>query len=160
MRQYCVNVTGTTPEAIWDEIRAVYGPTNLESQGVLAMRDNDISEWNDWIIDHGDIEFDVWLIWKLSIGTNYTGNLSKRLNNVKQIGHCYSPCPYSTQSDDVRTRIMLGLSDTDPLPMKVDHTIGQVIYYMKTAYSGRWGFECSFGSDCPGFANGHNYIHV
>lgn len=160
MRQYCVNVTGTTPTEIWEEVRAIYGPTNFDSEAVVALRDKDVLDWNTWQAVNGSIEFDVWLIWKLSRGTVNTGNLPKRINNVNKIGHSYAPCPYSTQSDEVRTRIMLGLSDTEAIPTKVDHTIGSVVYYMETEYSGRWGFKCSFGALCPGFSNGHNYTYI
>ena len=160
MRQYCVNVTGTTPTEIWDEIRAVYGPTNFDYAPVLVLRDNDIAEWNAWKPEHLDVGFDVWLLWKLSIGSTNAGNLSTRKNHVGKVGHSYAPCPYSTQSNSVRTRNMLGLSETDPLPMPVDHTLLQVVYYMETTYSGRWGFQCSFGSLCPGYVNGNNYIYV
>ncbi len=161
MRQYCVNVTGTTPIEIWDEIREVYGPTNFDYPPVLDLRDNDISEWNAWTLANGNIGFDVWLVWKLSIGTTNFNNLSTRKNNIGKVGHSYAPCPYSTQSNETRTRHMLGLSETDPLPMKEDHTFLQVVYYMETSYSGRWGYKCSFGPFCPGYAvNGNDYIYV
>ena len=160
MRQYCVAVTGTTPEEIWEEIRLVYGPTNFDSASVLEIRSKDITEWGEWVEANYEVGFDVWLLWKLSIGTSNVGNLPAKKNHVEQVGHCYAPCPYSTQSNDIRTRHMLGLSDTDPLPAKVDHSDSQAVYYMKTAYSGRWGFRCSFGSECPGYSNGTNYIYV
>ena len=160
MRQYCVHITGTTPEEIWDEIRLVYGPTNFDYAPVLELRDKDIAEWIAWVLENDDISFDVWLLWKLSIGTANTGNLSGRYTNVGKVGHSYAPCPYSTQSNETRTRHMLGLSETDPIPLRVDHSILQVVYYMETTHSGRWGFQCSFGPLCPGYANGTNYIYV
>ena len=160
MRQYCVDVTGTTPEEIWEEIRLVYGPTNFDYPPVLEMRDNDILAWNTWVAENSSIPFNVWLLWKLSIGTEDVGSLPKTKKHLNKVGHSYAPCPYSTQSNDVRTRHMLNLSDTDPLPMKVDHSILQVVYYMETAYSGRWGFQCSYGPLCPGYTNGIDYIYV
>ena len=161
MRKYCVDITGTTPEEIWEEIRLVYGPTNFDYDPVLEIRDKDISEWNTWMTDNEKVvDFDKWLLWKLSIGTNDIGNLSKRKTHIGKVGHSYAPCPYSTQSNETRTRHMLGLSETGPLPGKIDHSDSNFIYYMKTSYSGRWGFECSFGSDCPGYSNGKNYIYV
>ena len=161
MRQYCVNVTGTTPEEIWEEIRLVYGPTNFNYSPVLDIRADDIAGWDEWTSANGPIGFDVWLLWKLSIGSSDLGRLSVRKNHVDKVGHSYAPCPYSTQSNDVRTRHMLGLSDTDPLPWKEDHTILGVVYYMETSYSGRWGYKCSFGPLCPGYViNNSDYIYV
>ena len=161
MRQYCVDVVGTTPEEIWEEIRLVYGPTNFDYAPVLEIRDKDIAEWNTWKVDSGNsVGFDKWLLWKLSIGTNDLNNLSKRKTHIGKVGHSYAPCPYSTQSNDTRTRHMLGLLEGDPLPWKSDHSNAGIIYYMKTAYSGRWGFECSFGLGCPGYLNNKNYIYV
>jgi len=160
MRQYCVNVDGLTTIEAWEAIRLVYGPTNFDSTSVIELRDNDIADWSAWVLENGAIDFDVWLIWKLSIGTTNIGNLSSRNNNINKVGHSYAPCPHSTQSDRTRTRIMLGLLETDPLPIRVDHSIGQVVYYMETSHTGRWGFTCSFGPLCPGYANGYNYVYI
>jgi hypothetical protein len=55
---------------------------------------------------------------------------------------------------------MLGLTEVDPLPTKVDHTnvdTGKV-HYMTREYRGGWGFECTY-SGCPyNIANGTKYF--
>jgi hypothetical protein len=86
--------------------------------------------------------------WRLLVGTDAFGNLPqyKRLNHT---GHCWMPCPYDLRVSDDKTRAMLGLSDTDPLPTKIDHTgANGRAYYMATASQGSWGYVCTF-DNCP-----------
>ena len=85
--------------------------------------------------------------WSTLVGTDYVGNLPQYKRNDHE-GHCWRPCPYSTDVSDSLTRIMLGLSDSDPLPTKVSHTSGGRDYYMATAHQGVWGFRCTY-DNCP-----------
>ncbi len=72
------------------------------------------------------------------------------------VGNSWNPCPYSTQSDDIRSRSMLG-----GVPLsKSDHTdhLGRIVY-MSPKHSGDWGYECTF-SGCPFVQTvGAKYFH-
>lgn len=85
--------------------------------------------------------------WRNIVGTDNYGNLPeyKKSNHV---GHCWKPCPYSTDTPDELTRLLLNIPQTDPLPTKNDHTHNGVTYYMNNAYRGGWGFVCTFDG-CP-----------
>ena len=98
-------------------------------------------------------------IWHTLYGTNYVGQLPQWKKDQHE-GHCWHPCPYSTQCSDLQTRNLLGLSDTDTLPTKVDHTdVDGRIYYMRTQYKMSWGYECTF-DDCPYvLASGTRYFY-
>jgi len=86
--------------------------------------------------------------WHKLYGTDNFGNLPA-YKVLDHVGHCYAPCPYSLQATDLRTRHLLGLSATDSLPLKVAHVgSDNKEYFMRTAFSGDWGFECTF-SGCP-----------
>lgn len=96
--------------------------------------------------------------WEYIYGTEHEGNLPQHEKHLHE-GHCYAPCPYSTQCDPVRARIMLGLSDSDPLPTQNLHESSGRDYFMKTDYRGKWGFTCTFDG-CPFYvANGYRYFH-
>jgi len=92
-------------------------------------------------------------IWEYMYGTENYGNLPEHLKYT-HAGHCWAPCPYSTQATAIRTRHLLGLADTDPLPIgsltRTDHTdVNGMVYYLKTHGKGPvWGYECTF-DDCP-----------
>ena len=45
-------------------------------------------------------------IWRQIYGTENYGNLPENKKG-QHVGHIYAPCPFSTQSDSLRTRIML-----------------------------------------------------
>jgi hypothetical protein len=97
-------------------------------------------------------------MWEYIYGTEHEGNLPQYETYTHE-GHSYAPCPYSTQSDEVRSRIMLNLSNSDPLPTRNLHQIGNREYFMKTDYSGKWGFRCTFVG-CPFYIdNGYTYFH-
>ena len=119
----------------------------------------EIAEYEDWVLVNKEIPFDKWLLWKRRIGTSEYGNLPLDKKHFNKVGHCYAPCPYSSQSGDIRTRHLLGLSDADALPTKVDHSIGNVIYYMKTASIGsKWGYVCTYPG-CPYYlSTGKHYF--
>ena len=98
-------------------------------------------------------------VWEYMYGTDAVGNLPQ-YKVPNHVGHSWMPCAYSTQADDLRTRLLLGLSDLDPLPSQVDHTDANgKVYYLKTKGKGpRWGYECPF-DNCPYYlANGKRYF--
>ena len=100
-------------------------------------------------------------VWRDMYGTDSYGNLPE-YKYLHHVGQCWMPCPYSTQSNATRTRVLLGLADVDPLPTQNDHTgSDNKIYYMKAwARGNRWGYECTFDG-CPYFtANSERYFYV
>ena len=158
--KYCITVSGTTNEEVWREIRSILGPTNIDTSVAIDRMNNEISYYNDWVSENGYVPFDKWLIWFIRIGTTRYGNLPEDKKG-KDVGHCYAPCPYSTQSTDLRTRHMLNLKSGDPLPTKVDHEVGGVTYYMKTGVRGnKWGYECTFPGCTYFITNGNNYFYI
>lgn len=146
---YCITVSGTTNEEIWREICLEIGPVDVTSSGVIDYMNREITEYEVWTTMNKVVPFDKWLLWKRRVGTSNYGNLPSDKKNLNKEGHCYAPCPYSTQSNDVRTALLLGLAEGDALPAKVDHTAGGITYYMETASRGsKWGFECIYPG-CP-----------
>jgi hypothetical protein len=87
-------------------------------------------------------------IWQRLYGTEAVGQLPQWKKDQHE-GHCWHPCPYSTQCSPEQTRNLLGLADTDPLPTQADHTDGNgKEYFMRTQYKNSWGYECTFET-CP-----------
>jgi hypothetical protein len=98
--------------------------------------------------------------WEYIYGTDAYGNLPQYKKD-QHVGHCWHPCPYSLQADDNRVRIMLGLSDTDPLPDRNSHFDGNKIHYMKTESRGsKWGFECTYDNCSYYTTNGRRYFYA
>ncbi len=97
--------------------------------------------------------------WHKIVGTDHYGNLPEHKKHQHD-GHCWAPCPYSTQATDMKTRHLLGLTSSGILPSKVLHVDenGRE-YFMKTSHSGDWGFTCTY-SGC-GFllANNRPYFY-
>lgn len=159
--KYCITVSGTTNEEMWYEIRDVLGPTPSTGGHSDAVLAEDLADYDEWVAINGSVPFDKWLIWKLRVGTIRYGQLGADKKQDGKTGHCWAPCPYSTQSRDVRTRHMLGLGTSDPLPTKVDHTLGGTTYYMKTSARGaRWGYECTYPGCTYFILNSQNYFYV
>jgi hypothetical protein len=160
---HCITVSGTTNEDVWLEITAFLGPGSPLSEDLSweELRDDYIEEYVTWTASNGAVPFDKWLIWRYEIGTAEYGNLSKNKINEGKVGRSWMPCPYSTESDDLRTRLSLKLSDTDPLPPKITHKIGGNTYYMTINSKGpRWGFECTY-IGCPYYIlTGKRYFYV
>ncbi len=96
--------------------------------------------------------------WRLIYGTTAVGNLPQYKRNDHE-GHCWMPCPYDLRVSDAKTRVMLGLSDTDPLPTKVDHTLNGKAYYMATASQGELGFNCTFENCTHKVNTGQEYFY-
>ena len=159
--KYCITVSGTTNIEMWNEVCSVLGPTNVYDDSVVALRDADIAAYDAWVVIYGVVPFDKWLIWKYRIGTDRFGNLPENKKNVDKVGHSWCTCPYSTQSTDLRTRHLLGLGEGDPLPTKIDHTIGSTTYYMRTVSRGaRWGYECNYLGCTYFILYGEKYFYV
>jgi hypothetical protein len=57
--------------------------------------------------------------WRQLYGTTATYNLPQHKKN-QHIGHCWSPCPYSDESDSIRTEAMTG-NYIDPYYVTVYH---------------------------------------
>lgn len=98
--------------------------------------------------------------WHQIYGTNAVGQLPQWKKD-QHVGHCWHPCPYSTQCADLQTRNLLGLSDTDPLPTKTEHTgANGMEYFLKTQYKGGWGYECTFDGCDYYLTNGIRYFYL
>lgn len=108
-------------------------------------------DYNTWVATRSGTDFERWLQWQYEVGTTMYGNLPQWKKDQHE-GHCWMPCPYSTDSSDERSENMLG-----SVPTKVDH--GE--YYMATASKGSsWGFECTY-SGCPHLlTNGTRYFYT
>jgi len=105
--------------------------------------------------------------WEQLYGTTTYGNLPQHKKHF-HVGHCWAPCPYDIECNEVRTRNMLDLTERDedgeyiyPLPTRTTHSgIDNKHYYMKTHSRGVWGFECTY-SGCPYYlAHGKRYFYV
>ena len=89
-------------------------------------------------------------------GTEAYGQLPQD-KKQDDVGHCYAPCPYSTQSSDGRSSAMIG----DPPPYtRVDHTSADdgKVYNMKTSHRGGWGYECTYSGCEYLLAEGISYF--
>lgn len=97
--------------------------------------------------------------WAKIVGTTSYGNLPEYKVN-EHVGHCYAPCPYSTQATDLKTRHLLNISISGTLPVKVPHIDSNgVEYFMETTYLGGWGYLCTY-SGCPYLLDtGSNYFY-
>lgn len=141
----CVTVSGTELVEIWKEVNYAAGTRNLDHPSFIPVIEDDINRYNHWVSSNKYVPFHKWLVWKIKIGTDNYGNLPENKVYKNKIGHCWAPCPYSIQSDDIRTRIMLGIDELDPLPVKNDHTIeGKAYYLISTSRGSVWGFECQY----------------
>ena len=103
-----------------------------------------LTDHDAWVLHAQTKPFEKFLQWKYEYGTYHYGNLPQYKKN-QHVGHKWAICPYSDQSSEGRTRLMLGLDELTALPQQNDHGI----YYMKTTSNGKdWGFECTFVG-CP-----------
>lgn len=160
-----VTVSGTNREK-WDYVRALYFGDYVESRtptdaariadeaALTALFNTDEA---NWLAGNPSKPFERWLQWKYELGTEAYGNLPQDKAS-QDVGHCMSPCPYSTQSTDLRSEHMLGSVPTGALT-KVTHTAGGVTHYMVTAFEGKWGFKCTYDG-CPYYlTTGKRYFY-
>jgi hypothetical protein len=116
-----------------------------------------MSEWTTWASANGvnisdANKFGKWLVWLCTYGTVDYGNLPSNKRN-DHVGHCWSWCPFDINCyDAIRSETMLGYVPTS----LVDH--GN--FYMKTAYHGRWGMECTYDNCVYLIENGRPYFYV
>ena len=154
----CTSFSKDSIDEAWEDIRYHFGPRTAEVSGELYTED--IAYWTDWATSKGVSVSDVntfgkWLIWKCSYGTNNYGNLPTRIRDHEGVS-CVM-CPYDSNSDPDRTRIWLGLENTDPLPTQNDHSI----YYMRVKQRGSvWGWECTNPNCQYKLDNGIAYFHA
>lgn len=153
----CTSFRTDTRDNAWLDIREHFGPRTDVGSDVY---NEDISDWNTWIAMSGgnpldNVKFGKWLIWKCSYGTINYGNLPTRKRD--HVGISCIMCPYDSNSEPDRTRLWLGLEETDPIPTQSDHDVN----YMRVAQRGNvWGFECT-DSNCPYLTEtGHAYFHA
>lgn len=126
----------------WLDIRDHFGPSVSVGDDLYV---EDIGDWTAWALTNNVSALDVvkfgrWLIWKCSFGTTDYGRLpsSRRHDHV---GHCWAPCPFDSNTyDAIRSEVWLGYTPTS--------LSNHGNFYMKNAYSGRWGLECTY-SGCP-----------
>lgn len=164
-RPICVSTISGTNREKWDYVRTFYYGSRTEIRAIDdEARIADEARWATefgedeaaWIANYSHVPFERFLQWKFEQGTYQYGNLGDWKKD-DHVGHCFAPCPYDSNADETRTRIMLDLSNSDPLPTRNDHGI----YYMKTANRGaKWGFECTSDS-CPYYTtNGVRYFYT
>lgn len=120
----------------------------IDEQKYLVMFNTDLDAWSE----RGVGEFERFLQWQYERGTTIYGNLPQYKKSQHE-GHCWAPCPYSTDSSDARSETMLGFEPAT----KNDHDI----YYMKTDINGtKWGFTCTY-SGCPYLiTTGQQYFYL
>jgi len=157
----CVEIQeGWTTRQKWNYVKNLYMPSyDIDSNGNYVdprdagdvarisseakydgMYNTDLAAWQARILGGHNEPFERFLQWQYQIGTTMYGNLPQHKKH-DHVGHCWMPCPYSTDSSAERSVTMLGFS----VGTKVDHGI----YYMKTQARGSvWGYECTFDS-CP-----------
>lgn len=175
----CVGIINGTTRQKWNYVRNLYQSSYTLASGTYDYYDDrdpldparvadelsyaemyqaDLSYWLSY---YSSIPFEFYLQWRYQYGTRVYNNLPQP-NYLNNVGHCWMPCPYSTECSDDRTRLMLGLSSSDPLPPKTSHTLldGRKVYLKMSAVSSSWGFECKFDG-CPYYiANGSRYFYV
>lgn len=156
----CTTYSTDSMEAAWTDIRAHFGPVVAWSTTEGSLARTDVLTWEAWATSKGIstsniVMFGKWLIWKCSYGTVEYGNLPTRKRDHEGIS-CI-PCPYSDSSDDTRTRLWLGLDESDPIPTQSAH--GE--YYMKVSQRGNsWGFECTSDACSYFLTTGKRYFHA
>ena len=160
----CTTFRRDSMEAAWTDIRGHFGPVVPWSTETGSLSYTDVVTWNAWATVNGisisDVDkFGKWLIWLLSYGTVEYGNLPTRIRD--HVGLSCVPCPYDLRSNVTRTRIWLGLDDSDPIPTRSDHTVAGKGYYMIVTQKGNvWGFGCTDPNCAYLMNNGTPYFHV
>jgi hypothetical protein len=134
----------------WDDPRL---PTDPAYEKDEIKYDDQYEEDHDfWLTRYSNVPFEKWLQWKYERGTTMYGNLPQFKRNDHS-GHCWMPCPYSTDSSDERSETMLGF-----IPgTRIDH--GD--YFMQTTAKGSvYGWVCTY-SGCPYLlTEGQAYFYV
>lgn len=159
---YDINTKGLSLEDTWLVIREAFGPIPRVGLAIYTdLMNQEIAEYNNYVSTQvNKVSFNKWLIWKLTTGSISYGNFTPDTKN-DHVGHCFAPCPYDSNSTDLRTRLLLGLSESDLLPIKILHEQNNTHYYMQTMNHGAvWGYQCSFPG-CPYFtSNNKPYFYI
>jgi len=164
----CVEIISGTNREKWDYVYGLYFPRPetdprdpadvariSEEAALTTLFQNEESVWTS---RNPSTPFERWLQWKYERGSKNYGNLPQ-YRATEDVGSCTAPCPYSTQSVDQRSIDMLGAVPGGALT-KVTHAVGGVTYYMRAAYSGQWGYECTYDG-CPYYlVYGERYIYI
>lgn len=161
-KNYCITTIGVTKEEIWKEIRSVKGPVPLDGyQPHIDLMMDDIAEYNNYLTSYGvGTPFKKWLLWKLETGSTIYGNFPEN-KKFSHVGHCFSPCPYDSDCDEIRVRVLLGLTEADPLPVRVTHIVGTTSYFMETTNRGsKWGYQCTFPGCSFFLSTGTKYFYI
>ncbi len=156
-RPTCVDIKeGWSDRQKWNYVKNIYQPNYaIDENGDAAdSRDVDDSariadfetwdgQYNEdhsiWLTYFSNKPFEKWLQWQYEIGTTAYGNLPQHKRHT-HTGHCWMPCPYSTDSSDLRSENMWDVRG-DPVLTKVDH--GDA--FMQTDSRGnRWGWTCTY----------------
>ena len=130
----CIEEISGTDREKWEYVVAHYA--------AIAPNDADeqfLTDWNNWQVDIDagrDVIFEKWIQWRCQTGSVHYGNLPEFVK-TQNVGHCHAPCPYSTQSSAGRTRIMLGLDQTDPLPRPSQPTAIRAVATTASSTGGR-----------------------
>jgi hypothetical protein len=138
----------------WIDIRYNFGP--IEPVGSDTYQ-HDILEWTIWATANGvdtnnANKFGKWLIWLCNTGTVNYGNLPSNKHN-EHTGISCAPCPFDSISyDEIRSESWLGYIPTS----LSDHAN----FYMKVAYHGSWGMECTYSGCTYLIEYGRPYFHV
>ena len=99
--------------------------------------------------------------WRYTVGTTSSGNLPE-YKKYQHIGYCWAPCPYDTNATAIRTRHLLNLSLTDPLPSKVHHLDGATgkEVFMSPEHRGGLGFLCTYSGCTRLIDTGKQYFYL
>jgi hypothetical protein len=171
----CVEIVSGTDRQKWNYVRNLYQPSYVvdssynyvdprsssdparieDEAGYFLDFSEDLAMWQTFYYTK---PFEKFLEWRNQHGTTAYGNLPQH-KRQDHVGHCWAPCPYSTQSSDFRTRSLLGITISGSLPTKVDHTLpdGREVF-LQNADGGV--FICPF-DDCTHYiTNGTRYHYL
>jgi hypothetical protein len=171
----CVKIVSGTDRQKWNYVRNLYQPSYVvdssynyvdprpasdparieDEAGYFLDFNEDLAVWQSL---HYTKPFEKFLQWRNEIGTTAYGNLPQH-KRQEHVGHCWAPCPYSTQSSDFRTRSLLGITISGSLPTKVNHVLsdGREVF-LQNADGGV--FICPFDGCTHYITNGTRYHYL
>jgi len=169
----CVEIKeGWSDRQKWNYVKNLYQPNyaidvNGDEADSRAVDDEakiaDFVVWDgqynedhaNWIMLYSNKPFEKWLQWQYEIGTTAYGNLPQHKRNDHS-GHCWMPCPYSTDSTTERSETMWSSSGAPELTRN-DHGNN----YMQTDSNGTaWGWRCTYSGCSYEVAYNKSYFYV